>query len=242
MSERPIFIVGHPHSGTTLLRFILSSHPRIYIPSETGFIPFLIRNVEGRLSQANVARQLDRIGQLNRAWHVLVDDVPSFYCFLPEPRLGPLLGRLYYLQIEPHGALRWGDKTPAYVRYIPLLTRICPTAQFMHIIRDGRDVALSMLDKWGHELHIDVYFAARNWVRRIRQAQDSGARLGPALFYELRYENLVADPRGRAATAVRLFGRALPARNGRTAAPGPRAISTRRFSCRHPPAARHTAH
>jgi hypothetical protein len=52
-----------------------------------------------------------------------------------------------------------------------------------------------MLDKWGEkEFHVDIYFTARNWVRRIRRARASGGRLGPGRYYELRYEALAADP------------------------------------------------
>jgi hypothetical protein len=52
-----------------------------------------------------------------------------------------------------------------------------------------------MLEKYQRdEFHVDVFFAARNWVRRIRKAQASGAHLGKDLYYELRYESLVQNP------------------------------------------------
>jgi hypothetical protein len=106
-----------------------------------------------------------------------------------------LLRGLYSSYAQQQGALRWGDKTPIYASYMDLIRQIFPQAQFVHLIRDGRDVALSMLDKWGAtEFHIDLYYAARSWVRRIGQARKSGARLGPSLYYELRYEDLVREP------------------------------------------------
>jgi len=52
-----------------------------------------------------------------------------------------------------------------------------------------------MIDKWGQQdFHIDIYFAARNWVRRTHQARRSGMPLGSTRYYELHYEDLVANP------------------------------------------------
>jgi len=75
-----------------------------------------------------------------------------------------------------------------------LIADIFPTAQFIHLIRDGRDVALSTIDAYKERFYVDVYFAARSWKRRIRKAFASATRLGSDRYYELRYEQLTADP------------------------------------------------
>ena len=77
----PIFIVGSPRSGTTLLRFMLSSHSRIYVPDETGFIPYLVKpsRVSKYLSQDDVHFILKRIASLNYLWTDLVVDISAFY-------------------------------------------------------------------------------------------------------------------------------------------------------------------
>ncbi len=197
-SKSPIFIVGVHRSGTTLLRFMLSSSPRLYIPPESDFIPrFFGSNPTGTLSEARIAHLLDVIFgryRLVKEWQGERPTVQQFVAAMPGRTPADFLDTLYGTYARQHGAARWGDKTPIYASYVDLIHEIFPTAQFVHIVRDGRDVALSMLDKWAHEIHIDVYFSTRNWVRRIRQAQASGARLGPDLYYELRYEDLVADP------------------------------------------------
>ena len=114
---------------------------------------------------------------------------------MPARTPAAFLDALYGEYARQNGAERWGDKTPIYASYLDLIHEIWPQAQFLHIIRDGRDAALSMLEKYERdEFHVDVFFAARNWVRRIRKAQASGARLGPGLYYELRYEDLVQYP------------------------------------------------
>jgi hypothetical protein len=197
-AQRPIFIVGVHRSGTTLLRFMLNSHPRLYIPPESDFIPrFFQRRPQGPLDEARVDWLLDvifRRYRLVKEWQGAPPDPAAFYAAMATPTPAAFLDTLYSRYARQHGAERWGDKTPIYASYVDLIAGMFPTAQFVHIVRDGRDVALSMLDKWGSEVHIDVYFAARNWRRRIGQARASGAGLGPERFYELRYEALVADP------------------------------------------------
>lgn len=193
--ERPFFVVGHPRSGTTLLRFMLSSHPRLHIPEETGFIPFLVKDVNAPLGLEQVRSILARLGKLNYLWDHLVDDVPAFYRSLPEPRLTYLLDALYRQQIAEYGASRWGDKTPTYVGYIPLLNEIFPTAQFIHVIRDGRDATLSALAKWPERgRYMDSYYLLANWVRNVRAGREDGPALGPSRYLEVRYETLVEQP------------------------------------------------
>ena len=199
ITERPIFIVGVHRSGTTLLRFMLNSNPRIYIPPESDFIPrFFGRDPHGTLSQQRIAWLLDVIFaryRLVKEWQGPPPDPEEFAAEMAEPAPAAFLDTLYSRYARQHESQRWGDKTPIYASYIDLLAAIFPDAQFVHIIRDGRDVALSMLDKWGDkELHVDLYFAARNWRRRIQQARASGTALGPGRYYEMRYEALVEDP------------------------------------------------
>lgn len=199
MSEPPIFIVGVHRSGTTLLRYMLSSSPRIYIPPESDFIPrFFLGRPQQPLSEKEVAHLLEMIFEEYRfvkEWRGGRPEPAAFVAAMGERTPAAFLTTLYRQYAAQYGAVRWGDKTPIYASYVELIDQIFPEAQFVHIIRDARDVTLSMLDKWGEkEIHVDVYFAARNWVRRIRAARQAGERLGPERYYELRYEALVADP------------------------------------------------
>ena len=128
-------------------------------------------------------------------WQGERPDPTAFVDALPDLTPATFLDTLFDQYARQFGAERWGDKTPVYTSYMDLIAQIFPTAQFIHIIRDGRDVALSMVDKWGHkEFHIDLYFAAQSWKRRLRKAFASAVKLGPARYYELRYEQLTADP------------------------------------------------
>ncbi len=208
---RPIFIVGVHRSGTTLLRYMLSSHSRIYIPPESDFIPyFFLRDPIGELSDEQIARMLRIVFERYRfakEWQGNPPALEQFIASLSGRTPAAFLDALYGAYARQYGAERWGDKTPIYASYLTLLHRIFPNAQFLHIIRDGRDAALSMLDKYEREeFHVDVFFAARNWVRRIRRAQRAGSRLGPDLYYELRYERLIQDPEGELCAVCEFLG------------------------------------
>lgn len=199
LTVRPFFIVGVHRSGTTLLRYMLSSHSQLYVPQESDFIPaFFLRHPERELSDRQIAEILATIFEKYRfieEWQGARPDTSDFVQSMSDRTPAAFLDALYSTYARQNGAQRWGDKTPIYASYIDLIRQIFPAAQFIHIIRDGRDAALSMLAKYQEdESHVDIFFAARNWVRRIRKAQASGTRLGPDRYYELRYEDLVIDP------------------------------------------------
>jgi hypothetical protein len=107
-----------------------------------------------------------------------------------------------------------GEKAPNYVRKIPTLHDLWPRAKFIHLIRDGRDVYLSV-KKWTtkegvrQERKLAERFPAWQedptgasalfWEWHVRLGRESGASLGTDLYYEIRYESLVADPDGACA-------------------------------------------
>ena len=194
----PIFLIGAPRSGTTLLRIMLSSHPRIYIPPESDFIPRLFlgraRTPMGRERAVRDVQIILGNRRFLREWRDPVPDPVAFVAALPELTPAVLLDTLYRVYAAQHGADRWGDKSPIYTHYIPLLAEIFPSAQFVHLIRDGRDAALSTLAAYPDRFYVDMYFAAQSWRRRVRAARQAGVALGPARYTELRYEDLTADP------------------------------------------------
>jgi len=194
-NKRPFFIVGNPRSGTTLLRFILSTHSRIYIPEETGFVPHLVGYLGHRLTRQETEKLVRKIGRMNREWSQLVTDFATFYEQLAEPTLTEILDALYRIRICNQGAVRWGDKGPSYVRCIPQLDRIFPQALYIHLIRDGRDSTISAMKKWRDQFwYFDTYYLMKNWARNIRAGQSAGQNLGHQRYLEIRYEQLVSEP------------------------------------------------
>ena len=200
--DSPFFIVGHPRSGTTLVRAIINSHARLYVPPETGFLPFL--QVDGQapakdrpLARKEVTSLLQHIGRLNREWQSLVHDTAEFYEALSNGRDGPtvaqVLDALYRRRMGERGE-RWGDKTPSYVSYIPHIDRLFPEALFVHVIRDGRDTVLSAREKWEGRHHLDSYYLLQRWVENVIAGRRNGRLLGQGRYLEIHYEDLVAQP------------------------------------------------
>jgi hypothetical protein len=137
----------------------------------------------------------------------MVTDTTAFRAALPEPRLPYLLDELYRRQCQLQRMIRWGDKTPLYVRYIPQLLAIFPQAQFIHIIRDGRDATLSSRAKWGATYrYMDVYYLLRNWQRNVNAGHAARHTMPEAQYMSIRYEELVAEPQALLSQVCNFLG------------------------------------
>jgi hypothetical protein len=197
----PIFVVGAPRSGTTMLRYMLCGHSRIYIPPESNFIPrFFARRPDERLDRrkaVEVIRAIEGYRVFFKDWRGALPDPAVLADEIPTLTPAGILHEIYGRYASQHGAVRWGDKSPMYACHIDTLAEIFPGAQFVHIIRDGRDVAQSMLRAYTTRrfMYVDICYATRTWTRSVRTARASGERLGPARYTEVRYEQLVRDPR-----------------------------------------------
>jgi hypothetical protein len=198
--ERPIFVIGAPRSGTTLLRYVLCSHPRIHIPPESNFIPRLLERRPSRESgRADAVRVLETMMTYRsffKDWRGERPDPRGVLEGLPDLEPSTIISAVFSEYAGQYGAERWGDKSPIYTMHVDVLAHAFPAAQFIHIIRDGRDVALSMQRTYrgSRFFYIDVYYGARSWKKRVLHASAAGARLGPSRYLELRYEDLTANP------------------------------------------------
>lgn len=198
IQDPPVFIVGCGRSGTTLLRLMLDSHPDLAIPGESHFIPTLWRARRHYVTKGalDVDRLVEAILQARefRLWEVPEDAARQRVRDMRPATFGGVLAAVYLAYAEQHGKRRWGDKTPSYVRIMPLLDQLFPGARFLHIIRDGRDVALSYLSvPWGPR---DIWTVARKWHRDVSAGRQAGGVLGPGRYMEVSYERLVQDPGG----------------------------------------------
>lgn len=200
ISERPIFIVGAQRSGTTLLRYILSSHPQIYIPPESNFIPRYFgqgeRSTFSRERAVEIVEGILGYSTFFKDWKLNLPDAEKVVDSSPDLTPGEIINTLYTEYASQYGSTRWGDKSPIYSDYMDLIQRIFPNAQFIHIIRDGRDVSVSMLKTYhsARFFYVDLYYAAEVWKQRVIMARRSGQRMGQSNYYELHYEDLTANP------------------------------------------------
>ena len=186
----PVFVVGCGRSGSTLLRLMLDAHPDLAVPGESHFIPELRRRFPDPVEPDTVTAALLRTPHF-RHWSVAETTVWERVRALDHPTFAGLVEAAFLANADEHGARRWGDKTPAYVRSIPLLHGLWPDARFVHLIRDGRDVALSYLSlHWGPDT---VWSAARKWRHDVTAGIRDGQPLGTSRYLEVRYEDLVAD-------------------------------------------------
>jgi Sulfotransferase family len=189
VSERPIFIVGCPRSGTSLLRDLLRSHSRLCIPHESGVIPKLYASY-GDPPDSVQARRLatDLLTSTGIAsWKLGLD--PSQ---LEHHRsFAGLVRELYSTWAASEGKPRWGDKTPLYVLHLDTILELFPDAQVICLIRDGRDAALSLMSQtWGPA---NAYGAAHLWRRALIAGHRSAKQLDSSSFLEVRYENLTGS-------------------------------------------------
>jgi hypothetical protein len=184
------FVVGVGRSGTTLLRLMLDAHPELTIPPETHFVPELIAAAgKRRATPERLAEVI--LGQRQWADFGLdADELRRRLAALDELEAGPAVRAFYALYAERAGKPRWGDKTPIYVEHMREIKAALPEARFVHLVRDGRDVALSRIRRALDEPP-PVGRIARNWKRRIAAARKQARRLDH--YMELRYEDLVAD-------------------------------------------------
>lgn len=184
-------IVGAPRSGTTLLRFMLDAHPELSIPPETGFLaadPALFQH----LSRREFAEFIEQFPPGAPAWQDFC--LPSAAwrdALLNLEDFSPANGfrTVYRLYAARFSKSRWGDKTPGYVQCMRQIGQLLPEAHFIHLIRDGRDVALSWRKTW-FSPGPDMTTLASHWKQWVTAGRGSGT----ARCLEVRYEELVQDP------------------------------------------------
>lgn len=190
------FILGCGRSGTTLLRAIFDSHAAMAIPHESYFITKLAgrrRRYErnGGFDTDRFTRDLVGHSWFHR-WGLNPEDVRGAFRRERPADFPGAVRSVFSLYAAVHDKPRYGDKTPMYVLHIPLLAGLFPEARFVHIVRDGRDVAMSLLEQeWGSN---SVVEAALFWRRRVVKGRRDGSALGPGRYTEVRYEDLVEQP------------------------------------------------
>jgi hypothetical protein len=179
-----------------MLRLMLDSHPSLAIPGEGHFIPYARKRLRrftspGGLDGAGLARTIVRGVHFQR-WNIPSEFVLDHVCALKNPSFADVIEAFYVSYAKFHDKVRWGDKTPLYVRFIPMLADLFPSARFIHVIRDGRAVALSYMSiPWGPST---VWEAAAKWRADVTAGRRAGGPLGRDRYCEVRYEDLVADP------------------------------------------------
>ena len=202
------FIIGNPRSGTTLLRLMLNKHSNITVPPEAGFLVWLHKDFSDfTFSDSNVKVFMDslnktlKIENWNLDFHVLENYIkeqkPSDY-----PQLIDCVYRFYSIFNLKKNVQIFGDKNNFYLNEIDLLHRLYPEAKFIHIIRDGRSVAVSYKElnqksidsKYAPKLPNDMESIAEEWVQNIEKIEASFSAINDDLHHTIKFEELIEKP------------------------------------------------
>jgi hypothetical protein len=189
-------VVGSPRSGTTLLRLMLDAHSELAIPPETGFLTLAptFKGSSDKLRE-KFFRAVISYPPPVTAWPDFEIRADTFWAALTEinPFTVPEGFRTFYrLYADRFGKPRYGDKTPLYCLELETIRRVLPEARFIHMIRDGRDSALSLRKMWfspGWEIETQAAY----WRKCVLAARRAG--LGCPDYIEVRYEDLILTTR-----------------------------------------------
>jgi hypothetical protein len=184
---------------------MVNAHPEIAITPETHWIPRLTKKrwgvKRGLVTPELIARLFEHPGFV--ALSIGREELVKLMGTGEPITYSSFVSGIFDLYGKAQGKRLVGDKTPGYLRRIKALHTLWPRARFVHLIRDGRDVCLSManrplehpkpgvFDSWAEH---PVPTAALWWELNVRPGREAGKTLGPELYYEIRYESLTSNP------------------------------------------------
>jgi hypothetical protein len=178
------------------LRAIFAAHPDLAIPDETHFFSDMVSHQKRYTTNGGFSAELFLADLFAHPWFhrlgVPVDDVQAGMLTEPPSSYSQAARTVFASYAKRQGKPRYADKTPRNLDSLEILAETFPEARFVHIIRDGRNVALSLLEMpWGPE---GIVEAARTWKGRVERGRRAGRSLGPSRYREVLYEGLLDDP------------------------------------------------
>jgi Sulfotransferase family len=205
-SCEPVFVVGMNGSGTTMLLDCLGRHPGLYaFPQETRLIPYLMAR-EASYGDLSIDENFRSLWQEVRSLPVFREANGNVPVPLPADwrdhmrGLASILDAVFRHFAAAQGKCRWAEKTPQHVQHIEALAAMFPRARFLHVIRDGRDCAVSFHRRWSRKPELTIF----RWKKVVAMGSAQGAEIGPSRYLEVRYEDLTARP-GPALRAICQF-------------------------------------
>ncbi len=194
--RRPFFVVSAPRSGSTLLRLVLDAHPRLAVPPPGWLFdmvyPYLYSygNLGEPKNLLALAEDVLKTPTVSK-WKIALT-AADLAAAAPAPTFAGVYEALHLAYARGEGKARWGEKTPRNSFWTDEIRALFPGAQFIHIVRDGRDQAIDISDSqlWPYS----VYSGAVLWQRYVNAVRDSAGRLPAGAFLEIRYEDLCAAP------------------------------------------------
>lgn len=195
----PIVILGSERSGTNLLRALLSTHSKITSPPPAGFVDAL-GGIQSRYFPSGhspyLSELVDDVVALTKThlnpWDIDLDS-EVIKAKVKNASFWEIFRVVNEIYADKIGRPCWCSKEPGLFNHISEIAHHLPNAKFVYLVRDGRDVALSILRGHLHVFH--VYFAAEYWAWTQRLCLNALADPAhSARMYLLKYENLIARP------------------------------------------------
>ena len=207
----PFFVIGSPRSGTTMLRLMLTMHPRLVVPPECGFLLWLQPQFgpwnRGDFSDESNQIEFCRAVVTSRkfqTWQLSEKEVITAVEASRPESYADACAAIYRLFASHEGKpdAIWGDKNNYYLAHIANIKELYPWARFLHIVRDGRDVACSYREVMAQsrtspyhpDLPVAIADIARQWAGDVQSIRTQFAALPGNHALETRYEDLVSDP------------------------------------------------
>ena len=205
--NKPIFVLGSPRSGTSILTWCLGQHPNI-IPQEesnwlgsfaihaaSGYQRGSARGAHGQLSAIGVGREefLALFGQTIN--ELILSHRKQFQ--MQRAQLGLDVPPFTISRSPNEPKSRWVDGTPEYSFYICGLRKLFPEALFVHLVRDVTAVVRSLLNFFPdgrNRLVANEQAAYEYWLRRVTSCVEAEQAYGPDVVYRMRYSDLVEQP------------------------------------------------
>lgn len=200
------FIIGTGRCGTTMLASILNSHSQICVPPETQLLCQYAGNGAGLHELFEAGAQFDGtaeqfIGYVQkRCPHKLHEyfDYASYFQaqHYPVTRLKEFMGDFYAAIATAKNKSICIEQTPWYGQRIDVLEDLFPTAKYIHMVRDGRDVAISFSrTPWWHN---NIEHNLVRWAAEVDRIQRlSNRMLSPERILTVRYEDFVDAPHAK---------------------------------------------
>ncbi len=202
-SRPPVILFGHGRSGTSILGRLMRDYLRIAFGTESQFILSYhsrISAYEPLADEGNLRRLIQSL--LGERWFRRSRKFKDFqlteqqiFDAVQERTYAGVLNAIFSLFADHLGMPRWGDKTPDYIEDLDTIDELFPDAQYVYIVRDGRDVALSL-----QHIHFgpkNIFTAAHDWRQIVRKGDAFAEKLPARRLFSLRYEDLLDDPAGQ---------------------------------------------
>lgn len=210
-----VFVVGCPRSGTTLLQRMLDHHPMLAVANDSHLIPQPLEDLPIGVDPPLTPDLVEWVGTYRAFSRLQLPDGAVQEAASGARTYGEFVGALYNEYGRLRGKRLAGEKSGRYVRSLPRLNALFPWVRNIHIIRDGRDVALSTLDwarggkgpsklaLWEEE---PVGLCALRWRSYVNVGREDGAALGRDRYREVLYEDLVARPEAELSALAAFLG------------------------------------